>query len=163
MVLAQWLIQGTDVLVMLNRVVRAPAGSVFSRVTPYLAQGKGSGQTVTEYRIPNERHRERSTSHEEPELHALLTLRSSQYLATRCRSTDTENPTALVCPTNHDAGDVESRLPVTPEIGQATHPWSAAASRCAVAEAPVRHRQRAEAPTRQQEALLLGQRLLLPR
>lgn len=58
-VLVQWLNQGTDALVTLKGVVRSPDGAMITQVTPYLGHGKGSGQTVTGYRVKDTRSGER--------------------------------------------------------------------------------------------------------
>ncbi|MEO8106598.1 MAG: hypothetical protein ABI720_04705 [Actinomycetes bacterium] len=50
-VLVQWLNQGTDPLVAMKGVVRAPKGSMITQVTPYLGHGKSSGQTVTGFAV----------------------------------------------------------------------------------------------------------------
>ena len=60
-VLVQWLNQGTEPLLAMKSVVRAPRGSKITQVTPYLGHGKGSGQTVTGLRVKDSRSGEQLT------------------------------------------------------------------------------------------------------
>ncbi len=59
--LVQWLNQGTDPLVAMKGIVRAPAGSRITQVTPYLGHDKGSGQSITGYGVTDTKSGERLT------------------------------------------------------------------------------------------------------